>query len=228
MQSVRGARVGCPGIFLLVTISIAVSPLLGQEYRGTVTGLVTDPSGAAVPDVEVTLTNLATNVAVVARTTEGGVYTFRLVQPGRYRVTAQKAGFRQATIPELVVQTGSAVTADFRLEVGEIVQAVEVRAEAPLLNTASADSGQVINENSIEALPMNGRSPYALARLAAGVAAGMLKETKPYDRGGNSYLSVAGSRRYTVEFSVNGVPNAASAGLFSGFLAYSPARVDHA
>lgn len=210
-------------LFLVLTIFVQSPFLQAQEYRGTVTGLVTDPSGAAVPDVEVTLTNLATNVALVARTTEAGVYTFRLVQPGRYRITAQKPGFRQATIPELVVQTGSSVTADIRLEVGEIVQAVEVRAEAPLLNTASADSGQVINENSIEALPMNGRSPYALARLAAGViAAGMLNETKPYDMGGNSYLSVAGSRRYTVEFSVNGVPNAASAGLFSGFLAYSP------
>ncbi len=212
---------------ILVSVSLSIvgprTNLGAQEYRGNVTGLVTDPSGAAVPDVEVTLTNLATNVALQTRTTEGGAYTFRLVQPGRYQIKAQKSGFRQAMIGELVVQTGATVTADLRLEVGDIVQTVEVRAEAPLLNTANADAGQVITETSIQSLPMNGRSPFALARLAAGViAAGMLNETKPYDIGGNSYISVAGSRRYSVEFSLNGIPNGAAAGLFSGFLAYSP------
>ncbi|MGC8792405.1 MAG: carboxypeptidase-like regulatory domain-containing protein, partial [Bryobacteraceae bacterium] len=139
-----------------------------QEYRGTITGLITDASGAAVPDVEVTLTNLETNVALQARTTEAGVYTFRLIQPGRYRISARKTGFREAVLPELLLQTGASVTADLRLEVGDIVQSVEVRAEAPLLNTANVDSGQVISETSIQALPMNGRSPFALARLADG------------------------------------------------------------
>ena len=213
-----------PGEVLLVLLGFAFHlTLSAQEYRGVVTGLVTDPSGAVVPEVEVRLVNLDTNVALQTRTTEAGVYTFRLVQPGRYRLVAQKTGFRQATIAEIIVQTGATVTADVRLEVGDVMQSVEVTAEAPLLNTANADSGQVINESNIASLPMNGRSPFALARLSPGViAAGMLNETKPYDVGGNSYISIAGSRRYTVEFSLNGVPNAANAGLFSGFLAYSP------
>jgi hypothetical protein len=210
-------------VFIALTILLALRPLPAQEYRGTVTGLITDPSGAAVPGAEVTLTNLLTSIAVQTRSTDAGVYTFRLVQPGRYRISARQTGFREAVVPEIVVQTGAAVTADLRLEVGDLLQSVEVRADAPLLNTASADSGQVIDETRILALPMNGRSPFALARLAPGViAAGMLNETKPYDMGGNSYISIAGSRRYSVEFSLNGIPNSASAGLFSGFLAYTP------
>lgn len=116
----------------------------GQEYRGTVAGLFTEASGAALPGVEVALTNLLTNVTLQTRTTEAGVYTFRLVQPRRYRINVRKSGLREASVPEAAVQTGVAVTADVRLEGSDIVQSVESRAEAPPRNTANADCGQVI------------------------------------------------------------------------------------
>ncbi len=197
--------------------------LAAQEYRGTVTGTVTDATDALIPGVELTLRNAATNITFQATSNTAGAYTFPLLQPGTYRLEARKAGFKPAAFDGIVVQTGATVGVNVRLEVGDMTQSVEVTAEAPLLNTTTADSGQVIDEVRITELPMNGRSPFALARLSPGViAAGMLNETKPYDVGGNSYISIAGSRRYSVEFALNGVPNGAPAGLFSGFLAYSP------
>jgi hypothetical protein len=194
-----------------------------QEYRGTVTGMVLDSSQAAVPDVELTLTNAATNVSARTVSTPSGAYNFPLVQPGAYRLEAKKTGFKSAVLDNIVVQTGAGVGRNIVLQVGEVQQTVEVTAAAPLLNITTATQGQVINELQIQELPMQGRSPYALARLAPGVIpAGFLNSLMPYDVGGNSFVSISGSRRYSVEFAMNGVPNSAPGALFSGFLAYTP------
>ena len=213
---------------LIFTISVFALIVLGgfqasaQEYRGTVTGVVTDSSQAIVPDVELTLTNTATNVSHRTTSTSAGAYTFAVVQPGNYKLEARKAGFK-TNIEELVVQTGSSVGRNIVLSVGEVQQTVEVTAAAPLLNVSTANQGQVINEQQIQELPMMGRSPYALARLAPGVIpASVPNSLMPYDVGGNSFLSVGGGRRYAVEFAMNGVPNNSPGGTFSGFLAYTP------
>ena len=211
-----------PTILALTLIVLGVFPVFAQEYRGTVTGVVTDSSQAIVPDVELTLTNTATSVVARTTSTSAGAYTFPLVQPGTYRLEAKKAGFK-ITAESIVVQTGSSVGRNIVLAVGEVQQTVEVSAAAPLLNVSTANQGQVINETQITELPMMGRSPYALARLAPGVIpASVPNSFMPYDVGGNSFLSVGGGRRYAVEFAMNGVPNSAPGGTFSGFLAYTP------
>ncbi len=210
-------------ILLVLVATISMRSGDAQEYRGTVTGLVTDSSQATVPDAELTLTNVATNVSLKATSTNSGAYTFSLVQPGEYRLTVQKPGFKTSVLDNLVVQTGASAGRNIVLSVGEVQQSVEVSSSAPLLNVTKADEGQVINEGQIQELPMQGRSPYALARLAPGVIpAGFLNNVLPYDVGGNSFVSISGSRRYSVEFAMNGVPNSAPGALFSGFLAYTP------
>jgi hypothetical protein len=209
----------------LIVIACLLCAVAGwaQEYRGTVTGIVLDSSQAAVPDVELSLTNTATNVAAKTVSTVSGAYNFPLVQPGAYKLEARKAGFKSAVLDGIVVQTGASVGRNIVLQVGEVQQTVEVTAAAPLLNITTANQGQVINQIQIQELPMQGRSPYALARLAPGVIpAGFLNSLMPYDVGGNSFVSISGSRRYSVEFALNGVPNTSPGGLFSGFLAYTP------
>jgi hypothetical protein len=100
---------------------------------------------------------------------------------------------------------------------------VQVTAEAPLLNTQSADAGTVIDNSRIDELPMLGRSPYILARISPGVlVAGQVNETKPYDVAGQSFVSVGGGRRYNTEFQINGMPNVLPVGYFSGRVAYTP------
>ncbi|HUS07594.1 MAG TPA: TonB-dependent receptor, partial [Bryobacteraceae bacterium] len=204
-------------------VIMIVAPMAAQEYRGMITGIVMDSSQAAIPDVDVTITHASTNISFRTTTTSAGAYTFALVQPGTYRLEAKKAGFKGVVEEQVVVQTGASAGRNIVLSVGEVQQSVEVQATAPLLNTTTADQGQVITQAQIQELPMQGRSPYALARLAPGVVpAGFLNDLKPYDVGGNSFVSISGSRRYSVEFALNGVPNSAPGALFSGFLAYTP------
>ena len=206
--------------FLILLLAFEAA---AQEYRGIITGMVTDPSQSVIPDVAVRLTNKATNVVYEARTTSAGIFTFRLLEPGVYQLRAEATGFKSASVDDLVVSTGATVTVNLRMELGDVTQAIEVSAETPLLNTANADAGQVIDEKRIQDLPMNGRSPYALARLSPGVITVASGTTvRPYEVGNQSFLSVGGSRRYTTEFAINGVPNILPFGYFSGRVAYTP------
>src|SRR5690242_5183615 len=101
----------CTRAVAVVTAVLLVGslPAKAQEYRGTITGVVQDSTQAIIPDVELTLTNVGTNVTTKTTTTTAGAYTFPLVQPGVYRMEARKSGFKTSIIDELVVQTGAVV-----------------------------------------------------------------------------------------------------------------------
>jgi len=157
-------------LVLLLTASLS---LYGQSTYGSVSGSVYDPSGAAISDAQVTLTNISTGDKRVQPTNADGLYTFPNVIPAQYRIDVEKAGFKKTTRSDVVVQVQQASRIDFTLAVGQVSESVEVTSETPLLQPETSSLGQVIEERKADELPLNGRNIYNLITLSpAAVAQG--------------------------------------------------------
>src|ERR1700704_3076025 len=113
--------------------------LFGQAGTGTITGTVTDPAGAVVPNTPVEVRNTDTNVAYPAQTTDTGAYTVPRLPPGPYSVSVGAAGFKKLTRTGMTVDAGQTLPLDLVLEVGSNTESVTVTAEATLLKTESGD-----------------------------------------------------------------------------------------
>ncbi len=149
-------------VFLLATIC------LGQSNVASLTGIVTDPSGALVANAGITITNKATGLVFRTRTNEQGIYSASSLAPAVYLVEAQAAGFKRKQVNDLTLDSAQRARLDFSLEVGDIQQAVEVQATVTPLNQESAEISETITANDIKNLPLNGRAPYALLALTPG------------------------------------------------------------
>lgn len=117
-------------------------------------GRVLDPSGAAVPAAHVTLTNTATNVRLTADTNAEGHYTLPYLQPGTYTLRAEHQGFKAFQRSPIEVRIDGTVTVDAQLELGSATETVNVQAETPLLDTASASLGETIDAKRVVELPI--------------------------------------------------------------------------
>lgn len=174
------------------------------------TGRVTDPSGAVVPGARVTARATASGVVSSTETTMDGYYTLPALPPGRYELTISKAGFvpvRQADI-ELAVQQVARL--DVTLQVGAISEAIEVRAEVPLLESESSTLGQVIGNRQVTELPLLGRNTYALAMLVPGVRNSAGVNNLVIDQISTVSYSINGQRATANEFLLDGAPNSAA------------------
>ncbi|MGC2660150.1 MAG: carboxypeptidase regulatory-like domain-containing protein [Bryobacteraceae bacterium] len=141
-----------------------------QRDLGTVTGTVTDPQGAAVPNAKVTILNIATNVSYDTVTNESGVYSRPALTPGTYAVTVEAPGFQKAQQPGVVVTPGEPVSVNIGLKVGNAAETVVVEATAPLLQTESPALGENLNSAQVTELPLGGERTFTfLARLSPGV-----------------------------------------------------------
>lgn len=154
------------GIFALL---IGIFPACAQTTSGSVTGIITDASGAPVSNAPVNLINLETQEKRTATTTSDGLYTFVSVPPGNYRVQVQQTGFKSVDRQPVVVQTASSTTINIALQLGEVSQTVEVTSQTPLLQTDNAALGEVVDQRQATELPLNGRNPINLAALAPSV-----------------------------------------------------------
>ena len=147
----------------------SANPLSAQVDTGSISGIVSDPSGAVIHDATVTLTNEGTNAKLTTTAGSGGDYTFTPVRIGSYSITATYPGFQTTTQKNIVVNVGASVVANFTLKPGQVAETVEVTSAAPVLETQDASVGQVINARNVNNLPLNGRNFTFLAQLAAGV-----------------------------------------------------------
>jgi Carboxypeptidase regulatory-like domain/TonB dependent receptor len=129
-------------------------PTLAQSGRGTITGTVTDSSGAIVPDAEITITNKANGEETKAKTTTSGLYRAPYLEPGTYSVAASVKGFKTATRDNVQVLLAQTVTLDFTLELGEVTENVTVSAESPLLEASTAEIGTNATERDVHAWPI--------------------------------------------------------------------------
>jgi hypothetical protein len=184
------------------------SSLFGQEFRGTILGRVTDSSGAVIANCDITATNDNTGTVVKTTTTAAGAYSVPFLIPGSYTVSVQSAGFRTYQRPGVTVQVQERVEINAVLEPGGVTETVIVKAESPSLQTASASVGNVVDQNSIVNLPMNGRAVYLVSRITPGMTPTDTRLfTRPFDNGAVSNVSMGGSRANSNNILLDGIPN---------------------
>jgi len=207
---------------VLMVLLLVSGTLFSQEFRATLTGRITDQSGAVIPAAQITVTNMDTGVIVNAKSDKTGSYTVPFLLPGRYSVQATASGFNTFVHDGITLQTGSKVEEDVSLKVGGSTQEVRVTADAPLIDTTSATSGQVLTTEEVENLPDNGRSPLGLAKSMYGVVAkqkNSVVQARPFDNSAASDYSLGGGNSQSNEYLLNGVPNMQNSSRLPG---YSP------
>lgn len=158
------------GLFLLALCVVSPAPAAwAQQGRGSLTGTVTDSTGAAVPEAAVSIVNVGTQATFTTTTTDTGVYSAPSLAVGIYVITAEKSGFKTAVATDITLQVDQNARVDLTLELGEVTERVEVQASTPVVDTGSATVGKVIENRRISELPLNGRNALALMALTPGV-----------------------------------------------------------
>jgi hypothetical protein len=147
---------------LLVLAALSLSAGFAQIETSSITGLVLDPSGAAVPAATVLVTNTATNLISRTVTNEKGEFVAPQVPAGAYRVNVSKAGFKATTVDEVAVHPGVPATVNLKLEVGQTSEAIEVRAGAEILQSTSADVSSSLTGRQLTDLPFATRNAIEL------------------------------------------------------------------
>lgn len=185
--------------------------LVAQTPSGEISGVVSDPTGAVVPGVTITLTNPATNAVRSVLTNEAGLYVIPALPPSVYDLKAELPGFRIVERKNIEVQVGSSNRIDVTLQIGEMESIVEVSGGAPVLQTETASIGTVIENRRIVELPLNGRNYLQLASLIPGATTNGPSSSQGKQRMGgqrNSFaLNVSGQRIHFNHYSLDGVEN---------------------
>ena len=189
---------------LLIVLSFLAlgAAATAQVQNGEFTGTVIDPSGAAIPNAKVTVTNLGTNLSVSATTNQAGLYVARELPVGNYKITVEAPGFKTLTYGNLSLNAGTVQHVDLRMQLGQARELVEVTGEAPAIDTEDSRLATTINSAQIANLPLNGRNVYDLMQQAPGAVnvEGVLTEN-----GHNTVVN--GLRENFNGFLVNGSSN---------------------
>ncbi len=206
-------------IALLLLLFVSASAF-AQETRSTLTGRITDSTGALIPHAQITITNLDTGFVTAIQSNDVGLYTAPFLLPGNYKIGVTETGFKNYLHTGLVLQTEQTVTENIVLATGAVSETVTVAGETPLIDTANATTGQVLTSEEVEDLPSNGRSPIGFGHLMYGaVAKGKhsASQVRPFDNSTGSDFSIAGGNSQSNEILLNGVPNMEDGGRISGF-----------
>jgi hypothetical protein len=156
---------------LVASLLACAVPALGQGTSASLTGRITDPSGAVIPGASVTVVNTDTNLTFTAKTDGVGTYLIRTLPIGPYKLTIEAKGFNRYQQEGIVLTVSMAATQDVHLQVASgKIETVSVTADAELINTSSAELGTTVGETAISQLPLNGRDPSSLVLLAPGTA----------------------------------------------------------
>src|SRR5882672_1351977 len=205
------------GAALLVLFAFAIAS--AQEFRGSITGKVTDPNGAVVPGASVVLKNVATNTTATVVTNADGGFDFPLVQPGKYSLTVTAQGFSSATRDGIEVRVADKLTLDVQTQAAGVTGMVTV-VSTQALETGSVSTGSVIDSRQIAELPLSEGTAYQLATLAPGVVyTGNPQFTAPISNGNlaafrsngappQNQITLDGSPNYAFDFAVGFSPPA--------------------
>ena len=209
MQSVRSsslhsmlARFG-----LTILLCLAICRITHAQSTASLNGTVTDPSGNAVPNAKVVAINEATTVQSVSQTDAAGSFLFASLPIGVYRIEVSAAGFQTGVVKDLKLEVATSATKDIQLKVGQVTEVVEITAEAALVETTNPGIGQVINDKTVQDIPLNGRHFTDLSLLTPGTmtppANGFL--SAPLRGQGSFGINTAGAREDTTNWLVNGI-----------------------
>ncbi|MGA2857902.1 MAG: TonB-dependent receptor [Candidatus Sulfotelmatobacter sp.] len=190
------------GWFCLFTFQSA-----SASVTGSISGIVTDESGAVIAGAEITARGLETGIERSVHTDEKGFYSFLALPVGTYTVSVRKTGFKEFQQTGIAINANSAVRVDARLQVGGVHEEVTISSSAVRVETTNTQMGEVIGSTKMESLPLNGRSYTDLLALQPGVAPESSGEYTPLSPSGNlnaGSLSVSGQRETANGFMVNG------------------------
>jgi len=189
------------GVILLFALNA-----FGQS-TATLQGGVSDPKGAVVPNATITVRNEATSVERTAQTDSDGNYSIASLPVGTYTIEVQAQGFKRDLVPHFAIEVGRTIQRNFQLEVGDVSENITVTADAPVIESATTSVGTVINQRTVQEIPLNGRHFVDLGLLIPGSVTppqnGFL--TAPLRGQGSFGLNTAGGREDTVNFMINGI-----------------------
>lgn len=188
-------------LVVLAVLALSLSAFAQVEF-GQFTGVVTDPTGAAIANAKVTVSNTATDLHASTTTNASGNYTIRELPVGTYRLTVEAAGFKKESNAGVVINAGTIAHVDFKLQIGKASEVVEVTGQASNVNTEDSQLATTVSSTQIENLPLNGRNVYDLMQLAPG-AVNVLGVD--FENGHNTVVN--GVREDFNGFLINGVSN---------------------
>ncbi|HYP51015.1 MAG TPA: carboxypeptidase-like regulatory domain-containing protein, partial [Pyrinomonadaceae bacterium] len=188
-------------MFALAFVICSQALIFGQAVRGRIEGTIKDPQGQVVPNVSLTINNVGTGESLQATSSEEGVFVVPEVKPGTYKVTAEATGFKKTSVENVVVQVATVSTVNIDLEVGTVTEQITVNASEAqeVINTSNPEVGDVVDRQRILELPLDGRNPFELTALQAGV------QTKTGSDGETTRFSINGNRTVANNLTVDGV-----------------------
>jgi Carboxypeptidase regulatory-like domain/TonB dependent receptor len=189
-------------VFSVLVITLADSTW-AQKDTGSIVGAVRDSTGASIPDAKITVTEIERGSTFVTSSDSSGAYVASPLNVGRYKVTVEKQGFKTTVAGPIELDVQQRAVVNVTLPVGEVLERVEVSTSAALLETATSELGQVVNNRRVVNLPLNGRNFAQLALLTAGTTP---SEPGARDEGGYGFSS-NGGRSLQNNFLLDGIDN---------------------
>ena len=188
------------GLAVLLLLSVSIITF-GQTLRGRIEGTVKDPQGQLVPGAAITATNVGTGEKLNATSTNEGTFSINEAKPGTYNIVAELQGFKKILIEGVTVQVGTVTSVAVQLELGAVSEQVNVSADdaQTTINTSNPEVGEVVDRQKILELPLDGRNPFELTALQAGV------QTKTGEDGEIRSFSINGNRTVANNLTVDGI-----------------------
>lgn len=217
-------------IFSASVFLFVVSSLTAQETRGSLVGRLTDPTGAVVPGVDIELVRAQTGGSTKTTTNGEGLYQALYLLPGLYKITAQSSGFKTLVRAGIEIRINDRVELNLTMQVGAAAERIEVVGETPLIQTATASLGMVVDHRRIIELPLLHGNPMAVLELMPGVAQARTSDLglwggRVFDNGWTTSFAIDGAGSNTSEVTLDGVANTTSLGGAGGTkrtVAYTP------
>jgi hypothetical protein len=184
--------------FVASFILLFIHSSLAQSPDGTISGMVTDPTGAPIAGAEILVVNDLTRVQYPGKTNDEGLYLISNLPPGPYRIQVAKSGFKIIIKPDVTLNVQDALALNFSLPLGSVSEIVTIHGGVPLIGTESAAVGTVIDRQFVANLPLNGRSFNTLLQLTPGTVIAPSSATSP------GQFSISGQRTSANDFTVDG------------------------
>jgi hypothetical protein len=193
---------------ILTFVVLCCVSVHAQESRGTIAGRVVDASGAVVIGAEVRAVSKETASTSTARTNDAGSYTLPYLLPGTYDLTAEFSGFKKTGRANVTVRVNDVLNIEFKLEIGNTTETVEVKGGAPLIEASNVTLGQVVEERQIKDLPLQAGNANELVLLTPGVVNSTnLRQRKSSFNSASSQFTTNGNALYSNEYTIDGVPD---------------------
>jgi len=213
--------IGAAAVMALLVVFLVCPKTFAQEFRGTVSGTITDITGSVIPGADINVRETSTGTINHTVSDASGQYVVPFLLPGVYTISAKAPGFESLQRTGITVESQSHPVVNLTLKIGSVDQSVTVTEEAPQLDNANASVGQVISTESVADLPLNGRTPTTLAQLSAGViTTAPPQQVHPFDNNAGNSWSIGGTPNQVSEVLLDGSPDLT----LLGALAYAPTQ----